>query len=114
VGLGRQPGPVILAIRAMRTADVNAGKVGIADPDRQRVRELRRQITDRIEADIAVLGALDGDPDFEPNLAGSEPYSWQSGRFWAQGATDNRENAGCADCDGEPVIAITARIGRPA
>ena len=38
-----------------------------ADPDLdwQRLRELRRRIADRIEADIALLDALDVDPDLE-------------------------------------------------
>src|ERR1700712_2955777 len=57
----RQAGPVTQAIRAMRTADVNAGNLHSADPDRQRIRELRRRIANRIEADIALLDALDGD-----------------------------------------------------
>ncbi|KQS80002.1 hypothetical protein ASG32_24245 [Methylobacterium sp. Leaf361] len=33
--------------------------------DRQRLRDLRRRIADRIEADIALLDALDGDADLE-------------------------------------------------
>ena len=36
-----------------------------ADPDQPRIRELRRSIADRIEADLALLDALDGDPDLE-------------------------------------------------
>ncbi|GJE52534.1 hypothetical protein GOFOIKOB_5607 [Methylobacterium tardum] len=56
-GLGRQPGPVTIALAAMRSAD--------PDLDRQRLRELRRRIADRIEADIALLDALDGDTDLE-------------------------------------------------
>ena len=36
-----------------------------ADPDRQRVSELRRRIADRIEADLPLLDALDGDTDLE-------------------------------------------------
>lgn len=46
-----QRGPVSLALAA-----INA-----ADPDR----ELRRRIAERIEADIALLDALDGDCDSE-------------------------------------------------
>jgi hypothetical protein len=112
-GLGRQPGPVTQAIRAMRAADIDTGFPGNQSGfDRQRVRELRRRIADRIEADIALLDALDGDSDFEPSLAAPEPYSWLNGPIWAQGATDDRENAECADCDGEPVMTIPVRIGR--
>ena len=33
---------------------------------------LRREIADRIEADIALLDRLDGDPDLEPSLCGRE------------------------------------------
>ena len=54
-GLGRQSGPVTIALAAMQAAD----------PDRQRIRDLRRRIADRIEADLALLDALDGDPDLE-------------------------------------------------
>lgn len=53
----RQSGPVSLAIAAMRAAD--------PDLDRQRLRDLRRRIADRIEADLALLDALDGDADLE-------------------------------------------------
>ena len=49
-GVGRQPGPVTLALRAMRTAD----------PDRQQVRELRASIAGRIAADLALLDTIDG------------------------------------------------------
>ncbi len=47
-----------------------------ADPDLARIRTLRRQIALRIEADIALLDALAGDPDLkdgadaEPSLCG--------------------------------------------
>lgn len=51
-------GPVSAAIRAMR-ADEPA-------TDYARIRELRRAIADRIEADIALLDALTPDADLEP------------------------------------------------
>jgi hypothetical protein len=53
--LRRQPGPITIALAAMQAAD----------PDRQRIRDLRRRIADRIEADIALLDALDGDTDLQ-------------------------------------------------
>ncbi|MGH1590432.1 hypothetical protein ACRBEV_21470 [Methylobacterium phyllosphaerae] len=56
-GLGRQSGPVTVALAAMRAAD--------PDLDRQRLRDLHRRIADRIEADIALLDALNGDTDLE-------------------------------------------------
>ncbi|MGU3449709.1 hypothetical protein [Methylobacterium sp. 391_Methyba4] len=94
---GRQSGPVTVAIAALRSAD--------PDLDRQRLRELRRRIADRIEADLALLDALDGDADLEPSLAACEPIlggglmSHRDGRVrrfeeqehWAGGATDDRE-----------------------
>lgn len=55
-------GPVSAAIRAMR-ADEPA-------TDYARIRELRRAIADRIEADIALLDALTPDADFEPSFCG--------------------------------------------
>lgn len=73
-GLGRQSGPVSRAIRACRETDpadqaIAEIQIGLAsyfaDADRQRVRELRRRIADRIEADLALLDALDPDPDLE-------------------------------------------------
>ncbi len=115
-----------MAIRAMRAAEplppadaaIEAIREGLISyfiqedgPDRQRVRELRRRIADRIEADLALLDVLDGDPDLEPSLAAPEPYSWQSGLRWARGAADDRENAECADCDGEPVRSSRRRSG---
>ena len=50
-----QIGPVTQALRVMLAAD----------PDQPRIRELRRSIAARIEADLALLDALDGDPDLE-------------------------------------------------
>lgn len=69
-----QVGPVTRALRACRPvdpadqaiADIQIGLASFfADADRQRVRELRRRIADRIEADLALLDALDGDTDLE-------------------------------------------------
>lgn len=50
-----QRGPVSLAIAIMQAAD----------PDRERIRDLRCRVAERIEADIALLDALDGDCDLE-------------------------------------------------
>lgn len=52
-----QRGPVSIALAAMHAAD--------PDLDRQRIRDLRRRIAERIEADLALLDALDGDCDLE-------------------------------------------------
>jgi hypothetical protein len=48
-------GPVSRALRIMAEAD----------PKMARIRELRRAIADRIEADLALLDALDGDCELE-------------------------------------------------
>ena len=90
-GLGRQSGPVTIALAVMQDAD----------PDRQRIRELRRRIADRIEADLALLDALDGDPDAEPSLGAPEPIipvgyghvrcAATDQAHWADGAADDRE-----------------------
>lgn len=50
-------GPVSAALRAVLTH--------AAACDRQRLRDLRRVIADRITADLALLDALEGDADFE-------------------------------------------------
>jgi len=73
-GFSKQLGPVTQAIRTIRAADpasfaIAAIEDGLgqffADADRQCVAELRRRIADRIEADLALLDALDGDCDLE-------------------------------------------------
>ncbi|MCJ2142776.1 hypothetical protein [Methylobacterium sp. E-066] len=84
-GSGRQLGPVSKAIRACREtdpadqtiADIQIGLASFfADADRQRVRELRRRIADRIEADLALLDALDADPDAEPEEPETSATEW--------------------------------------
>ncbi|GJE60736.1 hypothetical protein [Methylobacterium trifolii] len=75
---------------------------------RQAVLELRKRVADRIEADLALLDALDGDPDLEPSLGAVEPFDWQGQGTWAAGNCDERENADCVDCDGEAAFFPTA------
>ena len=86
-GLGRPLGPVSRAIRACREtdpadqaiADIQIGLASFfADADRQRIRELRRRIADRIEADLALLDALDGDADREPEEPEASATEWTS------------------------------------
>lgn len=38
-----------------------------ADADRRQLRRLRAAISARITRDLALLDAIDGDPDFEPD-----------------------------------------------
>lgn len=67
--------------------------------------EARRRLSDIVERAIALLDALDGDPESEPSLGAPEFYpvlgcSWQAGPRsdgssaqlgWANGGTDDRE-----------------------
>lgn len=85
-------GPVSAAIRAMR-ADEPA-------TDYARIRELRRAISDRIEADIALLDALTPDADLEPSLGACDRIDQTA---WAVGDGSDREagdDNGLADDDG--------------
>ncbi len=59
-----QIGPVTQAIRAMRAAAPKA-KSEIISHLPADISDLRRRIADRIEADLALLDALDGDCDLE-------------------------------------------------
>lgn len=94
----RRPGPVTEAIRTMRAAVPDFD----ANPD---LIALRRALANRIEADIAALDMLGGDPDFEPSLGAPEPiitcYRGYGPDFlgdqarWADGATyDGEQDAG--------------------
>jgi len=129
-GLGRQSGPVTQAIGAMRAAEplpsadaaIEAIREGpiryfVDDDgaDRQRVRELRRRIAGRIEADLALLDALDGDPDIEPGLGAPEPVlggglvyardgrgcRFEEQERWADGVADDREQDAGDEGEGE-------------
>ncbi len=69
-----------------------------ADPER--VRRLRRAISERIAADIALLDALDGDSDYEDSgdnepslgsLCGTAGQGGCSQIGWARGGADDRE-----------------------
>ena len=79
--------------------------------DRQRVRELRRRIADRIEADLALLDALDPNPEAEPSLGATEVlalcgpgdggtkarqrYDWNDQTHWGRSdGTDGERGAG--------------------
>jgi len=107
-GLGRQAGPVTQAIRAMRAAGplppadaaIEAIREGLIryfveedGADRQRVRELRRRIADRIEADLALLDALDGDADREADYASCEHHP--SGGLCTLGRSTDDEESLC-------------------
>lgn len=72
--LKSQIGPVTAAIRTMREAErIDDAVQALAalrrhDPEIDRIpalRDLRSALADRIEADIALLDALDGDPELE-------------------------------------------------
>ncbi|MCJ2056666.1 hypothetical protein MKL09_08870 [Methylobacterium sp. J-048] len=73
--------------------------------------ELRRRIEDRIEADLELLEALDGDPEAEPSLGATEAlalcgpaaadlkarqrHDWDDQTYWGRSsATDGERDAG--------------------
>lgn len=99
-GQRRQPGPVTVAIQAMQAAD----------PERVQLRALRQAIADRITADLDLLDALDGDPDFEPSLCGlsvSRPSQGgddrehdeaERGIGYADGIAEQYPNSGYGRC----------------
>lgn len=66
-GSGRQPGPVTDAIRAMRREEPPLPLEWLADlaAGRAALQNLRKRIADRVEHDLAILDALDGDADCE-------------------------------------------------
>lgn len=124
-GAGTQLGPVTLALRAMRTADpdeaahdaIEAIRRGLdchfSEADYQRLKALRRRVADRIEFDLALLDALDGDADredgadAEPSLGSIDATSHNdclSQLQWSVGGVNDREivdDNGIADSGGE-------------
>ena len=109
----------------MRTADpdqaaheaIEAIRRGLdrhfSEVDRQRLEVLRRRVADRIEFDLALLDALDGDTDREDG-ADAEPWlgsidaTSHNDRMnhlrWSTGGVDDREmgdDNGIADSGGE-------------
>lgn len=104
-------GPVTRALRAMHAAD--AEHRAEVEAERARIRTLRLAISNRIEADIALLDTLDAitedledGGDDEPSLGGPNPipqsviaeitrglimFDGLDQRGWACGADDDRE-----------------------
>ena len=115
-GLGRQLGPVSRAIRACRETDpadqaIADIQIGLAsffeDADRQRVRELRRRIADRIEADLALLDALAGDADFEPdNEHGGDVQDEPHDAEEDMGAEEDEGSIGHVNFDGTNYLRV--------
>ena len=66
----------------MPNASVLAAATGLPslDPDRQLLRKLRLTIAARIARDIALLDAIDGDPDFEPEPREDQHDAEDTGR----------------------------------
>ncbi|WP_331369519.1 hypothetical protein [Methylobacterium ajmalii] len=122
---GRTPssqlGPVTVALRTMRQVEPEAPAIlalrqGLEayfadagmpadlsaqmDVERHRIHELREAIANRIEADIALLDALDGDPDLED---GCDAELSLCGTFVSPPSPDDREDdrdTGIGDGDG--------------
>ncbi|MCJ2133013.1 hypothetical protein MKK69_02835 [Methylobacterium sp. J-026] len=80
--------------------------------DRHRVRDLRRRIANRIEADLALLDVLDGDSDAEPSLGAPEPITTGGWGYedrcrhsdqdhWAGGNSDDQEHDAGSDREEE-------------
>lgn len=106
-----QLGPVTLAIRALRPNPILSRDALDAqhEDERRALRELRERIAGRIEADLALLDALDGDcdledgADHEPSLCtaeGTGPWPLTGSTY----AGDDREHDaiedGLGDWDG--------------
>lgn len=83
-------GPITRALAVMATAD----------PDLARIRNLRRSIAMRIEADIALLDALAGDTDLEengdlePSLCGCTSHTFGEMLLPSEGGDDREGDAG--------------------
>ncbi|MFH6785718.1 MULTISPECIES: hypothetical protein [Methylobacterium] len=116
-----QVGPVTVALRTMRQAEPEApalvalrqglesyfADAGMPvdlsaqmDVERHRIHELRDAIAGCIEADIALLDALDGDPDLED---GCDAEPSLCGTFVSPPSPEDREDAddnGIGDADG--------------
>ncbi|KMO33875.1 hypothetical protein [Methylobacterium aquaticum] len=104
----RQPEPEAPALVALRQGlETFFADAGLAtdlsvqmDVERHRIHELREAIADRIEADIALLDALDGDSDLED---GCDAELSLCGTFVSSPSPEDREDAGdngIGDADG--------------
>ncbi|TXM65794.1 hypothetical protein [Methylobacterium sp. WL120] len=96
----------------MRTADpdqaahdaIEAIRRGLdrhfSEADRQRLSALRQRVADRIEFDLALLDALDGDQDLEADYG--TPGFGPEGTIVIFGRSTDDEDGdnGCADLDG--------------
>lgn len=91
-------GPVTAAIRAMR-ADEPA-------TDYARIRQLRRAIEERIEADIALLDLIDSDPDLEdgfdaePGLCGVGAHVFRGNLPACDDDREDGDDTGIGDTGG--------------
>ncbi|WP_419830627.1 hypothetical protein [Methylobacterium sp.] len=102
-GLGRQLGPVTRAIRAMRAADPTDQAIAAIQEGLDRffaetgipvtAAELRLRIENRIEADLELLEALDGDADREADYATCEHHP--GGGLWTLGRSTDDEETLC-------------------
>ena len=95
-----QIGPVTQAIRAMRAAEPQAKSETVShlpasDAAIAAIREgVMRFLAERIERDIALLDALDGDTDAEPSLGSIDAtsHSERMGQdLWSIGGGEDRE-----------------------
>lgn len=61
----QQPGPATLALRALRRPSLRNVMLRAQIEEQQALEALKERIANRIEADIALLDSLEGDPDIE-------------------------------------------------
>lgn len=96
-----QPGPVTLAIRALRpNTMLSRDALDVQHEDeRLALAALKARIADRIEADFALLDALDGDADLEADYGTCEHVA---GRIVVLGRStdDEPSDNGLGDLDG--------------
>ncbi|MCJ2008206.1 hypothetical protein [Methylobacterium sp. J-092] len=107
-----QIGPVTLALRAMRTPNpdqaaddaIEAIRRGLdrhfSEVDHDRLQALRRRVADRIQADLALLDALDGDPDLDADHVTCERAADGSLYLLGRSTDDEDGDNGCGDLDG--------------
>ena len=95
-----QIGPVTQAIRAMRASEASVKSETVSHPPATdeaiaAIREgMMRFLAERIERDIALLDALDGDADAEPSLGSIDAasHSERMGQdLWSIGGGEDRE-----------------------
>lgn len=97
----QQPGPVTLAIRGVRPNSLPSWEMREQqiEDERRALRELRERIASRIEADLAILDALDSDSDLEADYGTCERLGAQIVTI-GRSTDDEPSDSGLGDLDG--------------